>query len=278
MSKIISDKKPHFRLTGMTLNAWVNVGYDQENKRVLRKIDMWLMPVILLVYFFSAAGQASGFLPHDSLSLKQVRDIHSHKTRLAYLKLRRTGWNLIYSWLSSIVYLAQLIWQPASSYFLVKLPIAKYLFVNVFMWGAVVACTAAAHDFKGLLAGRFFLGIFEATVALCFMTITQMRRHKQTMRLSRGIGMVGSLLAWGLGRIGRKLHAYQTAGPAEMKNYTGTVKTNIRGLLGDSASVRPPCPSCKVLRPHKNVTTVPSSMNENEEPHHAVANGTRMND
>ncbi|SJL14382.1 uncharacterized protein ARMOST_17838 [Armillaria ostoyae] len=79
-----------------------------------------------------------------------------------------------YSWLSSIVYIAQLVWQPASSYFLVKLPIAKYLFVNVLLWGAVVACTAAARDFKGLLAGRFFLGLFEATAAPCFMTITQM--------------------------------------------------------------------------------------------------------
>jgi hypothetical protein len=32
------------------------------------------------------------------------------------------------------------------------------------MWGVVVASTAAAHNFSGLLATRFFLGIFEATV------------------------------------------------------------------------------------------------------------------
>jgi hypothetical protein len=31
-----------------------------------------------------------------------------------------------YSWLTSIVYIAQLIWQPMSSYLLVKLPVAKY--------------------------------------------------------------------------------------------------------------------------------------------------------
>ncbi|PBK68284.1 MFS general substrate transporter [Armillaria solidipes] len=156
----------------------------EENKRILRKIDWWLMPVILLVYFCS------------------------NWTRLVGSQ---------YSWLSSIVYIAQLVWQPASSYFLVKLPIAKYLFVNVLLWGAVVACTAAAHDFKGLLVGRFFLGLFEATVAPCFMTITQMwwRRREQTMRLSMwmamngGTGMVGSLLSWGLGHIGGKLHAYQ---------------------------------------------------------------------
>lgn len=86
-----------------------------------------------------------------------------------------------YSWLSSIVYVAQLIWQPASSYFLVRLPIAKYrelpfslpvavlftlrlVFVVVFLWGTVVACSAAAKNFAGLITARFFLGIFEATV------------------------------------------------------------------------------------------------------------------
>ena len=38
------------------------------------------------------------------------------------------------------------------------------VFVHVFMWGVIVSCTAVAKDFKGLLATRFFLGIFEATV------------------------------------------------------------------------------------------------------------------
>ncbi|KAG7442026.1 uncharacterized protein BT62DRAFT_1041159 [Guyanagaster necrorhizus] len=210
---VLGDKTAHREITA------------EENKRVLRKIDMWLMPITLLVHFLQ--------------------------------QLDKTGWNPIYSWLSSIVYLAQLIWQPASSYFLVKLPIAKYLFFNIFMWGAVVACTAAAHDFKGLLAGRFFLGISEATVAPCFMTIMQMwwRRREQTMRLSRGIGMVGSLFAWDLVASAENcmhIRAFQrksnilycvptvgagdmipktmardlTAGPAETKNYAGTVKTN----------------------------------------------------
>ena len=31
-----------------------------------------------------------------------------------------------YSWLGSIVYVAQLIWQPVSSYLILKMPVAKY--------------------------------------------------------------------------------------------------------------------------------------------------------
>ncbi|ESK92567.1 allantoate permease [Moniliophthora roreri MCA 2997] len=174
---------------------------EEEDKRVLRKIDVWLMPVILLVYFLQQ-------LDKSSLSYTSVFGI-----------VQETG--LVgrqYSWLSSIVYLAQLVCQPLSSYLLVRLPIAKYLFVNVFMWGAVVACTAAAHEFKGLITARFFLGVFEASVAPAFITITQMwwRRREQTIRLAAwmamngGTGMIGSLLSWGLGHIKGSLHPYQT--------------------------------------------------------------------
>ncbi|KAF9462293.1 major facilitator superfamily domain-containing protein [Collybia nuda] len=173
----------------------------EEDRRVLRKIDLWLLPVVLMVYFLQQ-------LDKSSLSYTSVFGI-----------IQETG--LVgsqYSWLSSIVYVAQLIWQPVSSYLLVRLPVAKYLFVHVFMWGAVVACTASATNFKGLITSRFFLGLFEATVAPSFITITQMwwRRREQTMRLSmwmamNGVtGMVGSLMSYGLGHIHGSLKPYQT--------------------------------------------------------------------
>ncbi|KAJ7594767.1 major facilitator superfamily domain-containing protein [Mycena floridula] len=174
---------------------------DEENRRVLRKIDLWVMPVVVLVYFLQQ-------LDKSSLSYTSVFGI-VQQTHLIGQQ---------YSWLSSIVYVAQLIWQPVSSYMLVKFPVAKWLFINVFLWGLVVACAGGATNFQGLLASRFFLGIFEATVAPAFITITQMwwRRREQTMRLSiwmamnGGTGMVGSLLAWGLGHIKGNLKPYQT--------------------------------------------------------------------
>ncbi|KAI0825979.1 major facilitator superfamily domain-containing protein [Irpex lacteus] len=174
----------------------------EQDRAVLRKIDLWLMPVIFIVYFLQQ-------LDKSSLSYASVFGIQTD----ANLHGKQ------YSWLGSIVYVAQLVWQPVSSYLIVRMPVAKYLFVNVFMWGAVVACSAAAHDFKGLITARFFLGIFEATVAPCFITITQMwwRRREQTMRLgiwyaaNAATGMVGSLLAWGIGHIkSDKLFPWQT--------------------------------------------------------------------
>ncbi|KAJ7772545.1 MFS general substrate transporter [Mycena maculata] len=173
---------------------------EEENTAVLRKIDRWILPVILMVYFLQQ-------LDKSSLSYTSVFGIVT-ETGLVGTQ---------YSWLSSIVYVAELVWQPASSYFLVKLPLSKYLFFHVFMWGVSVACTAAATNFKGLITARFFLGLFEATVAPCFITITQMwwRRREQTMRLALWFamngctGMVGSLITYGLGHIQGKLHPYQ---------------------------------------------------------------------
>lgn len=36
-----------------------------------------------------------------------------------------------YSWLGSIVYVAQMIWQPVSSYLIVRMPVAKYRQYNL---------------------------------------------------------------------------------------------------------------------------------------------------
>ncbi|KAJ7217865.1 MFS general substrate transporter [Mycena pura] len=178
---------------------------QEESAAVLRKIDKWVLPVMLMVYFLQQ-------LDKSSVSYTSVFGLVT-ETGLVGTQ---------YSWLSSIVYVAQLIWQPVSSYLLVKLPISSYLFFHVLMWGVVVASTAAATDFKGLITARFFLGLFEATdfyvqTAPCFITITQMwwRRREQTLRLAYWFamngctGMVGSLLTYGLGHINGRLHPYQ---------------------------------------------------------------------
>lgn len=51
----------------------------------------------------------------------------------------------------------------------------------VFCWGAVLCGMAAARDFGSLMATRFLLGSFEASVAPTFIAIVQMwyRRSEQ---------------------------------------------------------------------------------------------------
>ncbi|KAL7619680.1 hypothetical protein AAE478_010221 [Parahypoxylon ruwenzoriense] len=137
-----------------------------DSARVLRRIDVVILPIMLTVYFLQGLDKAtlayaSVFGLIDDTGLKGDE----------------------YSWLGSIVYLAQLIMQPPLAWLLVRLPIAKFTSAMVLFWGVSLSCMAAAHNFGGLLATRFFLGVFEASVAPSFVAITQMwwRRREQTI-------------------------------------------------------------------------------------------------
>lgn len=98
-----------------------------------------------------------------------------------------------YSWLGAVVYLAQLVAQPAIAYVLVKFPLGKFLAATTLFWGISLTCMTAANSFGGLLTARLFLGLFEAGVAPAFIALTQMwwRRREQTGRLGAWYAMNG---------------------------------------------------------------------------------------
>ena len=138
-----------------------------DNKRILRKIDLAILPVLLTIYCLQS-------LDKTSLAYASVFGLIEH----AHLEGEE------YSWLGAIVYVAQLVWQPVVAYFLVKLPIGKFCATMAFCWGATLCGMSAARGFGGLMAARFILGSFEASVAPTFIAIVQMwyRRSEQTNR------------------------------------------------------------------------------------------------
>lgn len=98
-----------------------------------------------------------------------------------------------YSWLGSILYLAQLVMQPVAAFILVKLPTGKVIGGAIFLWGASLAIMSACTDFPSLLGLRFCLGSFEAMIAPSCVAVTQMwwRRSEQTLRTSYWNAMNG---------------------------------------------------------------------------------------
>ncbi|KAI1641367.1 major facilitator superfamily domain-containing protein [Biscogniauxia mediterranea] len=179
----------------------VTFDYEEE-KRVLKRIDMRILPLILGAYFFQQ-------LDKSSLSYVSIFGIIED----ANLK------SLEYSWLGSILYFAQLIFQPLAAFLLVKLPTGKVIGVAVICWGTCAALLAACTNFPSLLALRFLLGSFEAMIAPSCLAVTQMwwRRSEQTLRTSYWNAMngltfiVGSLVTYGLGHIvSDKIYRYQT--------------------------------------------------------------------
>ncbi|KAK0105914.1 hypothetical protein ONS95_004427 [Cadophora gregata] len=173
----------------------------EEEKRVLRMIDKRVLPLMLGAYFLQQ-------LDKSSLSYTSVFNIQKD----AGLHGRQ------YSWLGSILYIAQLVMQPLGALLLVKLPTGKLISTAIFLWGVTMCGMAACNSFKTLFAARFLLGSFESLIGPSLVAVTQMwwRRSEMTNRTSawnamNGITSVfGSLSTYGLGHIkSDKLHSYQ---------------------------------------------------------------------
>lgn len=119
----------------------------EDNARVLRKIDLTILPILLVVYCLQSLDKTS--LSYASV-FGLVKDTH--------LVGRE------YSWLGSVVYLAQLVMQPLVAVSLVKLPTGKFTAAMVLCWGIVLTGMTASHNFAGLFVTRMLLGGFEASV------------------------------------------------------------------------------------------------------------------
>lgn len=128
-----------------------------DDARILRRIDLALLPLMLAVYFLQALDKAT--LSYASIfGLIDDTGLEGDE----------------YSWLGSIVYLSQLVMQPPLALALVKLPIGKFTGLMVLGWGVTLMAMTWAGNFQRLMVARFFLGAFEASIGPSFIAITQM--------------------------------------------------------------------------------------------------------
>ncbi|BCS30464.1 putative MFS transporter [Aspergillus puulaauensis] len=174
----------------------------EEEKKVLRRIDLRVLPLLLGAYFFQQ-------LDKSSLSYVSIFGLVEDANLVGQQ----------YSWLGSILYIAQLVMQPLAALVLVKLPTGKVIGSAIFLWGSSLTIMTACTDFPSLLGLRFCLGAFEAMIAPSCIAVTQMwwRRGEQTWRAAlwnamNGVtAIVGSLFTYGLGHIqSDTLYSYQT--------------------------------------------------------------------
>ncbi|KAI1822478.1 MFS general substrate transporter [Xylaria intraflava] len=165
---------------------------EEDNKRIRRRTDMVILPIIVWVYFLqildkTVLGNAATFGLIESTGL--------------------TGSQ--YSLLGSIAPIAQLAWQPFSSVLIVKVPHRILMSALLLGWGVACASLAACHNFPTLLAARFFLGLFEGGCLPLFSVITSQwyRRAEQPLRVAAWYGtngtatIVASAVSYGLGHI-----------------------------------------------------------------------------
>ena len=165
---------------------------EDDNKRIRRKTDSIILVILCWTYLMqildkSVLGYGANF------GLKEDANLTGNQ----------------YSLVGSIAPIAQLAWQPFSSYLIVKVPHRILMPVLAAGWGIAQAAMAACHSFEGLMATRFLLGLFEAGCLPLFSIITSQwyRRAEQPLRVAawystNGLATIlAAILSYGLGHV-----------------------------------------------------------------------------
>ncbi|RSL94882.1 hypothetical protein CEP52_012385 [Fusarium oligoseptatum] len=150
----------------------------EEDAQILRKIDLYLIPIFLFSYLFQTLDkQALGF----SAIMGLEEDLNLSGSQ--------------YSWASSIYYFGYLAFSYPASYLIVKLPLGKLIASACTMWGAVLIASAGSFNASGLLAARFFLGVAEVSIAPGLATMVSMWYKKSEQPLRHGVWFMGNVMA-----------------------------------------------------------------------------------
>ncbi|KKA23748.1 hypothetical protein T310_2200 [Rasamsonia emersonii CBS 393.64] len=142
---------------------------DADSKRIRRKTDRVILAILVWVYFLQILDKS--VLGYGATFGLQA-DTHLTGNQ--------------YSLLGSIAPIAQLVWQPFSSWLIVRVPHRRLMPALCLGWGVAQAAMAACRSFASLMAARFFLGLFEAACLPLFSVITSQwyRRAEQPLRIA----------------------------------------------------------------------------------------------
>lgn len=140
-----------------------------DTTRVLRKIDLYLMPLMCLAVLLQFLDKTS--LNYASL-LGLKKDTHLHGQQ--------------YSWLGSFFYIGYLIATPVHGYFLQKFSLSRYVGFNIVIWAIALGAHAACRNYPQLVVVRLTLGWAEAalTPALVLLTGRFYTKREQVVRTS----------------------------------------------------------------------------------------------
>ncbi|KAH8665598.1 major facilitator superfamily domain-containing protein [Ilyonectria robusta] len=166
----------------------------EENKRVKRKIDFVLLPLMCTCYIFS-------FLDKSLLNYASIFGIKE--------ALHLEGSN--YSWLGSIFYFGYMLGSVVWSKLVHRWPghAGKFISGAVCVWSIIVLLTPLCFNFSGIMVVRFFLGFMESIIGAVFVIVTSnwWTRPEQAFRTAFWLGgtpignFLGGILSYAVGSI-----------------------------------------------------------------------------
>ncbi|PLB51437.1 MFS general substrate transporter [Aspergillus steynii IBT 23096] len=164
-----------------------------EEKKLVRKIDRKLLPLLCLTY---------GLQYYDKAMLSQAA-LFGLRTDLDMMEGSR------YSFSASIFYLGFIVGAYPAMTLAQLFPIERVASLITTLWGICLILTPACFNYQGLWAQRFFLGMLEAGISPMFMLIVGSWYTKDEQALRMGawycwtgyVSIFSPVINYGLGHI-----------------------------------------------------------------------------
>lgn len=165
----------------------------EADRKLLRKIDFYVMPLICILY-------AIQFMDKLSNSYASVLGLRKDLNMVGDM----------YSWTGSAFYLGYLAFEFPAAMSLQRFPVVNTVCLYIVIWG-VLLCLHAVPQYAGFVALRTLLGAFESAVTPAFVIITSQWYKKEEVFLRTAIWFsfngVGIML--GSGAIAHSLYMNQ---------------------------------------------------------------------
>ncbi|KAL4862333.1 hypothetical protein BDV12DRAFT_203161 [Aspergillus spectabilis] len=152
----------------------------EEARRVLWKIDLILIPLIMVTVILAAVDKV---IISNASIYGMSADTHLTGNQ--------------YSWVGSIFYFGYLLFEYPSALLIQRLPVAKLYAGMVLGWGILMLCTAATQNFAGLASVRFIMGMLEATAIpiSSILTVMWWKTSEQPLRVAFWFNQLSSVFA-----------------------------------------------------------------------------------
>ncbi|KAL5421516.1 hypothetical protein PMIN04_005478 [Paraphaeosphaeria minitans] len=135
-----------------TNSSLENTQHDPAlEKRLLRKVDIWLVGFYSLVYIFRVIDSAN----YSNAAIINLERGTGIKKQLGFSPSQ-------WAWTLSIFSYSYLIFEPSNTILLKYFKPSRWMFVLILAWGISACCSAAAKDFAGMMCVRFAIGMAEA--------------------------------------------------------------------------------------------------------------------
>ncbi|CCL98378.1 uncharacterized protein FIBRA_00373 [Fibroporia radiculosa] len=193
LNEFEAAKDAGVRVSSKDNTRYAGLLYDPEGQdqravcRIALKIDRWILPMGL------------SYLDKTALN---YGNLYGMRTDLDV-----TGQQ--FDWFASAFYFGYLIGNYPQGWLLQHYHAGRVLATTTALWGIIVLCIPAAHNFGGILAAYFFLGIIESIVTPGLTLLTAIWYAQAEVPLRTMIwysfngwaGIFGGFLAYGIGKI-----------------------------------------------------------------------------